>query len=576
MTRRPIFRWTAAAVAAASAVLLASCATRAVAPLASADPKAGCEGLKGHEIGAAQIVWPGQRSGHATVTSATFHAASALTVAERAPTPAAAVTPAMPAHCRLVGRIAPVDPKADPIQFQVNLPLQWNGRSVQFGGGGFNGVLITGLALVPGARYDAPAPLAQGYVTVGTDSGHQNKPGVSPMAFAANEEMLLNFAYQAYPKVRNVADELMKRAYGREPEYRYFVGSSEGGREGLTMAQRYPAAFNGIFSRVPVIHWTGLMYSFVRNGIALSGEGWLGPAQVKLVHDAVLAACDAADGVADRIVSNTEACRRTFDVASLQCPGAGAAASQGANCLSPAQVRAVQTLRTAFRFPFALANGLTEYPGWGIGGEDTLAPGGPTGGWRAWWSGNTAPTTPPSAGNGTQWVYGSGAAQHFFARDPKADPRNVTPEAFAEWTKVISSIMDSTSPDLGGFHARGHKLILLEHMSDYAQSPYAGLQYGEAVKRHMGAARASEFMRVYAAPGVDHVGTGAPALVDMLGALRTWVERQEAPINLQLAEQDAKPPFAVTRTRPLCEWPKWTRFKGGDANAAASFECVNP
>lgn len=571
MARRTMLDRVAALAAAVGALLLASCATRPAAPLVSADPKAGCEGLMGHEIGAALIVWPGQRSGHATVTSATFHAPSALAVAERAPTPAAAITPEMPAHCRVLGRIAPIDPKADPILFQVNLPLAWGGRSVQFGGGGFNGVLISGLANVPGARYDASAPLAQGYVTVGTDSGHQNRPGISPMAFAANEEMLLNFAYQSYPKVRNVSVELMKRAYGREPEYLYFVGSSEGGREGLTMAQRYPAAFNGIFSRVPVIHWTGLQFAGARNGAALFGEGWLGPAQVKVVHDAVLAACDAADGLADRIVSNAEACRISFNPASLQCP----AGSAGANCLNPAQVRAVQTLRSPFRFPFALANGLVEYPGWGIGGEDTPAAG-PTGGWRAWWTGNAAPTVPPAPNNGIAWVYGSGALQHFFARDPNADPRNVAPEAFAEWTKVISSIMDATSPDLGGFHVRGHKLILLEHMSDYAQSPYAGLQYGESVKRHMGAGRAAEFMRVYAAPGVDHVGTGAPALVDMLGALRTWVERKEAPINLQLAEMEAKPPFAVTRTRPLCEWPKWTRYKGGDANAAASFECVNP
>ncbi|MBI5719006.1 MAG: tannase/feruloyl esterase family alpha/beta hydrolase [Burkholderiales bacterium] len=565
--RRALFLTATVTVAA----LLASCASTPRGALAGADPKAGCEGFKGLEIGAAQIVWPGQRSGSAMVTSATFHAASELVVAERAPTPAATITPAMPAHCRVQGRIAPVDPKADPIQFQVNLPLVWNGRSVQFGGGGFNGVLITGLGLVPGARYDSAAPLAQGYVTAGTDSGHANKPGVSPMAFAANEEMLLNFAYQSYAKVRNVSVELMKRAYGREPEYLYFVGSSEGGREGLTMAQRYPAAFNGVFSRVPVIHWTGLQFAGARNGAALFGEGWLAPAQVKFVHDAVLAACDAADGVADRIVSNTEACRRSFDPASLQC----AAGASGANCLNPAQVRAIQTLRSPFRFPFALANGVVEYPGWGIGGEDTPAFG-PTGGWRAWWTGNAAPVLPPVPANGIAWVYGAGAIRHFYARDPNADPRNVTPEAFTEWTKVMSSIMDSTSPDLGGFHARGHKLILLEHLSDYAQSPYAGLQYSESVKRHMGAGRANEFMRVYAAPGVDHVGTGAPALVDMLGALRTWVERSEAPINLQLAEQDAKPPFAVTRTRPLCEWPKWPRFKGGDANLAASFECANP
>lgn len=571
MGGRTVRQRVAVLAAAFGAAWLASCATQPAGLLAAGDAKAGCESMKGHEIGPAMIVWPGQRSGHATVTSASFHGPSDLVVAPGGPTPAGTITPAMPAHCRLVGRIAPMDPKADPIQFQVNLPMQWNGRSVQFGGGGFNGVLTTGLGLVPGARYDAPAPLAQGFVTVGTDSGHANKPGVSPMAFALNEEMLLNFAYQSYAKVRNVSVELMKRAYGRGPEYLYFVGSSEGGREGLTMAQRYPAAFNGIYARVPVIHWTGLQFAGARNGAALAGEAWLGPAQVKLVHDAVLAACDAADGVADRIVSHTEACRRTFDPASLQCAGGAAAA----NCLNPAQVRAVQMLRSPFRFPFALANGLVEYPGWGIGGEDTPAAG-PTGGWRAWWTGNAAPVVPPAQNNGIAWVFGAGAMQYFYARDPNADPRNVTPESVAEWAKVISSIMDSTSPDLGGFHVRGGKLLLLEHLSDYAQSPYAGLQYGESVKRHMGAGRAQEFMRVYAAPGVDHVGTGAPALVDLFGALRTWVERQEAPINLQLAEQDAKPPFAVTRTRPLCEWPKWTRFKGGDANAAASFECMAP
>ena len=551
--------------------LLASCTSGPPGVIQAADPRAGCESLKGQEIAAARIVSLGLTSGAATIDGATFFGASPLAVAERGPTPAATITPAMPAHCRVLGRIAALDPKAEPIQFQVNLPVQWNGRSVQFGGGGFNGVLITGLGLVPGAPYDAPAPLAQGYATVGTDSGHQTKPNTSPMVFALNEEMLVNFAHAAYPKVRNVSVELMKRAYGRGPEKLYFVGSSEGGREGLTMAQRYPAAFDGIFSRVPVIHWTGLQFAGARNGAATFGEGWLGPVQVKLVHDAVLAACDIADGLADRVVAHTEACRRSFEPASLQCAGGGA----GANCLSAAQVRAVQTLRSPYRFPFPLANGLVEYPGWGIGGEDTPS-GGPTGGWRAWWTGTAAPAVPPLPANGISWFYGAGALQYFYARDANADPRNISPESTAARVREVSALMDSTSPDLGGFHARGGKLIILEHLSDYAQSPYAGLQYGEVVKRHMGPGRAAEFMRVYAAPGVDHVGTGAPALTDMLGALRTWVERGEAPINLQLAEQEAKPPFAVQRTRPLCEWPRWTRYKGaGDPNAAASFDCAS-
>ncbi len=555
-----------ALLAAATASLLAACS--APGPLQGPDAKTACESLKGATIEAARIAWPGQTSGAATIDSASFQAASPLAMAERGPTPAATVTPAMPQHCRINGRIAAVDPKAESIQFQVNLPTQWNGRSVQFGGGGFNGVLINGLSLVPGALYDAPAPLAQGYATVGTDSGHQNKPGVPPMAFALNDEMLVNFAHASYPKVRNVALELMKRACGRGPEKQYFVGSSEGGREGLTMAQRYPQAFDGIFSRVPVIHWTGLQFAGTRNGAATFDEAWLSPAHVKLLHNATLAACDAADGLGDGVIADTEGCKRRFDPAKLLCaPGAAPD-----TCLIPAQVRAVNTLRTPFKFPFPLANGLTEYPGWGVGGEDTPAVG-PTGGWRAWWTGNAAPTIPPLPANGIAWFYGSGAIQYFYAQDPKRDARTVSPDGERARVLAVSALMDSTNPDLSAFHARGGKLIVLEHMSDYAQSPYAGIQYVEAVQRRMGA-QAGEFLRLYTAPGVDHVGTGAPASVDMLGVISKWVERGQAPAGLQLAEQSAKPPFAVVRTRPLCEWPLWPRYKGGDANAAGSFECV--
>jgi feruloyl esterase len=555
-----------------AAALLAGCATRPL-PLLGAEPQAACTALQGVTVAAAQINWPGLASGPATVDSARWRPAAPLAVAARAPTPAAAITPAVPAHCQLVGRIAALDARADPIRFQINLPAAWNGRSLQFGGGGFNGALISGLALVPGARYDAPGPLAEGYATVGTDSGHENRPGVSPMAFALVDEMLVNFAHAAYPKVRNLSVALMRRAYGRVPEKMYFVGSSEGGREGLLLAQRYPAAFDGIFARVPVIHWTGLQFAGVRNGATTFGEGWLGAAQVRLVHEAVLTACDAADGLADGVVADSEGCKIRFDVARLACASAQAAES----CLHPAQVRAVQTLHSPYRFPYALANGLVEYPGCGIGGEDTpgFGSGGATGGWRAWWVGSAPPALPPLPANGIAWSYGSGALQYFVARDAAVDPRNVTPEVYAPRVREVSALMDATTPDLAAFRARGGKLILLEYLSDYAQSPYAGIEYVQAVRRQMGAA-AGDFLRLYTAPGVDHVGTGAPALVDMLGALTAWVERGRAPAGLTLAELAPRPPFAVQRTRPLCEWPAWPRYKGsGDVNAAASFDCVS-
>jgi Tannase and feruloyl esterase len=317
-----------------------------------------------------------------------------------------------------------------------------------------------------------------------------------------------------------------------------------------------------------VINWTGLQFAGARNGIALMNGGWLNPAQVKLVHDATLAACDSSDGVLDRVVADPVGCIKAFDPAKLQCKPGQAADT----CLNDAQIKAIKTLRTPFKFPYALANGVTEYPGWGIGGEDTTAFG-PTGGWRAWWTGSAAPTVPAQASNGIAWTYGSGALQYFYARDPKADPRTITPESVAARVREVSALMDSTNPDLRAFQQRGGKLIVLEHMSDYAQSAFAGIQYLDAVARTIGPRQPPEFIRLYTAPGVDHVGTGAPALVDVLGVLATWTEKGHFPYDLESVEQEAKPPFKVLRSRPLCQWPRWPKFTGGDADKSANFAC---
>lgn len=554
--------------AVSTAALLVGCASAPTGPLAIAlgtDPAAACAALTA-PVPAGAIGLP---SGPASIDSATWQAATALAVAERGPTPAARVNPATPAFCRVLGRIAPLDPAAPPILFQVNLPASWNGRSVQYGGGGFNGVLINAVGLPPAQRFDTPPPLAQGYITVGTDSGHQNKPNEPPQTFALNDEALVNFAHASYKKVRDVSVALAQRAYGRAPVKLYFMGSSEGGREGLTMAQRYPDAFDGIFSRVPVIHWTGLQHAGLRDGLATVGDGWIRPAQVQRVHQAVLAACDAADGLADGIVSDPVGCRQRFDVRQLQCT-----VMASGDCLTAPQVQAVQTLMSPIHFGFDLANGLRSYPGRGPSGEG-LPAFGPTGGWGAWWLGSAAPAFPPVPANGIAWFYGAGAIQYFYAQDPKADLRSYKPENHLARVQQVSALMDSTNPDLSAFQARGGKLLLLENLADYAQSPYAGIQYHQAVVGRLGRGTVDGFFKLYTAPGVDHVGSGAPANVDMLAALTGWVEQGRAPAGLQLVEQAVQAPaFPVLRARPLCEWPTWPRHKGGDAALAASFECV--
>jgi hypothetical protein len=485
--------------------------------------------------------------------------------------PEMAIVPAVPEYCKVVGAIAPVDPKAPPIRFQINLPTQWNGSSVQFGGGGFNGVLITGLALPPSGRPDRPSPLARGYVTYGTDSGHQNAPGVALQAFALNDEALTNFAYAAYKKVRDVAVSLMRRRYGRAPQKLYFVGSSEGGREGITMAQRFPADYDGIFSRVPVINWVALQAAGTRVGVAQMGGGWLDADKVKLVHDAALASCDRLDGLADGIVSDFEGCRRVFDAGKLACRPGGEA-----NCLSDAQVKAVQALHTPLDLGFPLANGVRGYPAWGVGGENGQGTG-PVGGWISWQTGGAAPTLPPGPGNSRAWLYGSGAIQYFIARDPSYDVTRFEPSQFADRMRAVSALMDSTDPDLSRFAARGGKLIISEHMADYAQSPYAGVDYYKSVVAAMGQAAADQFLRLYVTPGADHVGMGAPASVDMLEVLTDWVEQGKAPGDLVQTRPETKPPFAVNAARPMCRYPAYPHYRGsGDPALAESFECRRP
>ena len=554
------------ALAATATLLLAACASQQHASLPTAAEQ--CARLA-QAIPAFAIALPtrGARIDAATLVPATELALLPKLPFSPAP-PEIAVIPAAPEHCQVLGAILPVDPQAPPIRFQVNLPTQWNHDALQFGGGGFNGTLITGLALPPSARPDKPSPLARGFVTYGTDSGHQNAPGVPLQAFALNDEALTNFAYAAYKKVRDVAVDLTQRRYGTAPKKLYFMGSSEGGREGVTMAQRYPGDFDGIFSRVPVINWAALQAAGTRAGVAQFGAGWLAPAKVKLVHDAVLAACDARDGAADGIVSDYLGCRAVFDATKLGCPGG----ADGPACLNDAQLRAVQAMHTPYTFSFALANGVRAYPGWGRGGENAKG-GGPVGGWESWQTGTAPPTLPPGPAGSRAWLYGSGAVQYFFARDGKFDPREFNPDAHANRIREISALMDSTDPDLSAFYKRGGKLIISEHMADYAQSPYAGIEYYASVVAKMGRQATENFLRLYVTPGADHMGMGAPSGVDMLEVLVDWVERDKAPGELVQLAQEPAPPFAVTAARPMCRYPDYPHYVGGDRQRAESYAC---
>jgi feruloyl esterase len=157
------------------------------------------------------------------------------------------------------------------------------------------------------------------------------------------------------------------------------------------------------------------------------GEGWIRPAQVELVAKAVLQACDKADGAEDLLVLDPVGCKTKFQPESLRC----AAGQSGDQCLTEAQIAAIKMLHSTYKFSFALENGLDDYPGWGVSGENTPAFG-PTGGWIAWWLGKAAPAQPPVPANGIAWIYGAGGIQYVFARDPKLDVTTYKPDDHKE------------------------------------------------------------------------------------------------------------------------------------------------
>jgi feruloyl esterase len=292
-----------------------------------------------------------------------------------------------------------------------------------------------------------------------------------------------------------------------------------------------------------------------------------------MLHKAVVAACDAMDGLADGVISTYEKCVGRFDPNSLRCPNG---ADTGSSCLSDAQIVAVQTLHRPFEFGFPVANGVTAYPGWNYGGEDQ--PGGIV---QRVTRSQPAQFPLPASEIQTHFGYGSGFIRYFIARDPTFNPLHFSPANFVERTREISSLIDSTDPDLSAFAARGGKLIVKENASDYAQSVLAGIDYYRSVVATLGQARVDQFIRLYVTPGVNHAGDGVtssgaavPAKVDLLGALDSWVDTGEAPDTLVQVSQEPNAPFAVLSSRPMCRYPLYPRYDGhGDPKQASSFIC---
>ncbi len=534
-------------VRAALSLAVAGLALAGPAPEARADA-ASCRALSQRGLDAGTFALP---TGGGRVDSAEFIAASG----------------GLPAYCKVLGRVAPVDPKGFPVLFQVNLPDGWNRKAVQYGGGAFNGVLATGLGALPIEPPSVPVALARGFTTFGTDGGHPPNPDIR--IFLLDEEAFADHAFGAYKKTRDAAGELMAAYYGQKPAHVYYVGLSEGGREGMLMAQRFPADYAGVAAVAPVIGLAGMMLAdYSLWAPYRHGSVRFTPAQLALLQKMSDEACDHLDGLRDGVISRPASCVGKVNVARLQCADPQQSSD---SCISAAQVRFLGQMRSDLKLDFPLANGITTYPGWGFGSEAQPV------GFTPWRQPEVEAPRPNMARNlnGPDFMRYRITKDVNFAAD---NPFNLHRARI----QAASAMADATDPDLSAFQGRGGKILIIENGADYAQSPTQIYNYQQAVTQKLGATKVRDFMRIYVNPGINHRGEGTaadgsalPDRLDMLGVLDSWVDRRQAPDVLTVASYTPAAPFQIVATKPLCQYPMYPRYKvGGDAKQAAAYICV--
>ncbi|WP_240529829.1 tannase/feruloyl esterase family alpha/beta hydrolase [Streptomyces mangrovisoli] len=470
-------------------------------------------------------------------------------------------------YCRADADLFPVDPSAPDIRMRVDLPYDWNRKAMMFGGGGFDGTIPDLAENVPFGPADQPVPLARRYATFASDSGHRQNPASPPSldgSFGVNDEALDNFAAgDALKKTRDASLFLIRHAYGTDPAEVYFSGGSTGGREGLVVAQRWPRAFDGVISAFPA--WNNLSEGLDLGYLAqvLSRPGaFPGPEKQTLLHDRVVRACDGLDGVEDGVVSDPSGCH--FDPHVLRCPGG---TDTGPGCLSDPQIGAVVALSSPFRWPYRIASGETGYPGFPfLAGADMRTP--------FLGFGTTAPADPMPVTSGYGFQYWDQWVKYFLTRDPDHSGLDVDPRHPGEWLDRISrlsTVEDRNDTDLGPFARAGGKLILLHGAADELVSPLSTTDYYARVRGLLGPRTTGTFLRYYVVPGANHANFGTPAFAaawDSVSALEDWSEQGKAPTNPVVTDT------LHDRTRPLCAYPRWPRYRTGDPDSASAFVCT--
>jgi hypothetical protein len=499
-----------------------------------------------------------------TLTRATITSAASVAAGSYKPPAApglAAPTKELPAFCRVAVIAKPTSDSE--IHFEVWLPASgWNGKFEQVGNGGFAGMIpLSAMA----------EPLLHGYATAATDDGHVSGPDQTWAI--GHPEKVADFGYRAVHETSVQAKAILRAFYGKDARRNYFVGCSEGGREGLTEAQRYPKDFEGIVAGAPAIHWDALQLRGAWDALALleTPASYIPPVKLPVLQNAAIAACDAMDGAKDGFIENPELCR--FHPAVVECKG-----GDPSNCLTAAQVQAAEKIYGPMKNS---RTGAVIGPGFSPGVEAFPA------NWPVWITGRSAP----------QLGLGKLFAVFFFRdlvfEDPKWDVQSLNLERDIEQAnRKFGAILNSDDPNLRAFKASGGKLIQYHGWGDAAIPPQGSVDYFRSVQKAMG--NTKSFYRLFMVPTMSHCAGGPGATIfgnaggleppqqdadhDVVLALDRWVEKGVAPDRIiATGFVGNNPAKGVAMTHPLCPYPQVARYKGtGDTKDAANFVCEAP
>jgi feruloyl esterase len=475
---------------------------------------------------------------HASVTVAQTVAAGAFHPAR----PFSLAGPVQPSYrglsefCRVAVEVSPAADSL--IKFELWMPAErWNGKFLAVGNGGYSGEIW---------YPEMIDPLSRGYATASTDTGHAGSADDASFALGHREKWI-DFAYRAVHQMTVQSKTIITAYYGNRAKVAYWSGCSTGGRQGLMEAQRYPSDFDGIIAGAPANDMTHLSASAVWNAQALhqTPMSLIPPEKLRVLHAAVLKACDALDGVKDGVLEDPTRCR--FDPGVVACTGA-----DGPDCLNPSQVEAARKIYAPLRNP---RTKVVLWPGLMPGSE------------AAWAAGVGPDKREPSA-------LVTGIFRYVVFADPSWDYRTLNFDAdIARADRGEGGISNAVSPNLQAFFAHGGKLIQYHGWADPGISPLNSIDYYHRVaKAAGGAGRLSDEYRLFLVPGMNHCrGGDVPDQFDTVSALEQWVERGKAPEQI-IASRVRN--GRVDRTRPLCPYPQVAVYKGsGSTDDAANFAC---